>query len=163
MLDQNHTNNPFENKVRVRVCGLLKENEEILLLKHDQIGPAGYLWSPPGGGVSFGASVEETLKQEFLEETNLEVAVGDYLFTNEFISEKHHAIELFFTVERISGNLQLGKDPELADDEQILSEIRFFSPEELNNLPELTIHNAFLAAGARDKITDLRGLITFKH
>ena len=83
MLNENHTENPCEGKVRVRVCGILHENGKILLLKHESIGPAGYLWSPPGGGVEFGESLVETLEKEFLEETNLSIKVGNYLFTNE--------------------------------------------------------------------------------
>ncbi|MEQ6166565.1 MULTISPECIES: NUDIX hydrolase [unclassified Ekhidna] len=163
MLEQKQKENPFEGKVRVRVCGLLIENSKVLLLKHDNIGPGTHLWSPPGGGVEFGESLEETLKKEFEEETNLNIEVGDYLFTNEFIGNKYHAIELFFKVIRISGEMKLGNDPELSPEDQILSELRFFSPEELEKLPAETIHNAFDAAGARDKIAELRGLITFKH
>ncbi|WP_425392333.1 NUDIX domain-containing protein [Ekhidna sp.] len=163
MLNKKNTVSQFENIVRVRVCGLLFENDRVLLLKHDNIGPEGYLWAPPGGGVAFGESLEKTLKKEFKEETNLDIDIDEYLFTNEFIGKKHHAIELFFKVSRISGELELGKDPELAQDQQILSEARFFSGVELNNLRENAIHNAFHTANARDKIAELRGLITFKH
>ena len=163
MLNQNPSKNLFEGKVRVRVCGILRENDQILLLKHDSIGPAGYLWSPPGGGVELGESITETLKKEFLEEVHLEVEVGQFLFTNEYIGEKYHAIELFFDVRKLSGELKLGNDPELSSEKQILSEARFFGEEELDKLPENAIHNAFNAAGERDKINELRGLITFKH
>lgn len=157
------TENPFTNKVRVRVCGILIEEEKVLLLKHDTIGPAGYLWSPPGGGVEFGESLHETLIKEFKEETNLSITVGEYLFTNEFIGEKHHAIELFFQVHHKSGELKLGLDPELPVDKQILSEARFISFKELQELPAETIHNVFHAANTIDKIEELKGLITFKH
>lgn len=163
MLNENHTENPFEGRIRVRVCGILHENGKILLLKHQSIGPAGYLWSPPGGGVEFGESLTETLKKEFLEETNLSIEVGNYLFGNEFLGKKHHAIELFFEVTRLSGELRLGSDPELPQERQILSEAKFFSSDELESIPADAIHNAFNTADARDKITKLRGLITFKH
>ena len=163
MLNQNDSEKQFQGKVRVRVCGILKENSEILLLKHNSIGPEGYLWSPPGGGVEFGENIAETLKKEFLEETNLHVEVGEYLFANEYIGGNHHAIELFFEVRRLSGDLELGSDPELSAEKQILTEARFFSASDLAAIPENAIHNAFNAAGERDKITELRGLITFKH
>ena len=104
----------------------------------------GHLWSPPGGGVEFGETLQEALKKEFLEETNLEVEIGGYLFTNEYIGPNHHAIEIFFQVRRISGNLKLGMDPELGLDMQILKEAKFFSIAELNKLPQETIHNAFI-------------------
>lgn len=163
MLDEINTDNPFAGRVRVRVGGILCENEKILLLKHKNLGPAGYLWLPPGGGVEFGESLHEALKKEFLEETNLKIDVGEYLFTNEFIKQPYHAIELFFMVKRASGTLKLGKDPELPENQQILEEAKFFTLEEIENLPKNTIHNAFQTAGDQYKITDLRGLFTFKH
>ena len=152
----------FTNKVRVRVCGILIQQGEILLLKHTSIGPRGYLWSPPGGGVEFGQSAQETLVREFQEETNLDIEVGNFLFTNEYIGQKHHAIELFFEVQHLSGELALGHDPELPSNAQMLSEARFFSKEALDQIPANAIHNAFCTSFARDKILDLSGLITFK-
>ncbi|MEO9481826.1 MAG: NUDIX hydrolase [Ekhidna sp.] len=163
MLNKNRAENPFEGKIRVRAVGILMENDKTLLLRHENLGSAGHLWSPPGGGVEFGKTVAETLKREFLEETNLEVEVGEYLFTNEFIGNPYHAIELFFEVKRISGTLRLGSDPELAPNAQILTEAKFFSMEEISLLQKGTIHNIFNTTGTADKITDLRGLFTFKH
>ena len=163
MSNENHTEDPFSHKVRVRVCGILTENDKILLLKHDSIGQEGHLWAPPGGGVAFGESLDECLKKEFLEETNLVIEVGSYLFTNEYIGPKYHAIEVFFEVFLKSGALKLGSDPELPLNEQILSEAKFFSPEELEALPDNTLHNAFYASETPYKITDLKGLLTFKH
>ena len=101
--------------------------------------------------------------KEFKEETNLSISVGKYLFTNEFIGNGYHAIELFFSVRRLAGALKLGTDPELSMDQQILSEAQFFSSSELQNLAPETIHNAIDATNSRNRITELRGLITFKH
>ncbi len=163
MLDQNQLSKSFGGKIRIRVGGLLVEKSKILLLKHQNLGPDGYLWLPPGGGVEFGESLIDALKKEFLEETNLTIEVGKYLFANEFINDPYHAIELFFEVKRVSGTLKLGYDPELPKNQQILTEAKFFSPEEIELIPDAAIHNAFNAAGERHKITDLRGLFTFKH
>lgn len=163
MLSGNQVDNPFGGKVRVRVSGILIENEKILLLKHENLGSAGYLWLPPGGGVEFGDSLHDALKKEFQEETNLTVEVGQFLFVNEFIKQPYHAIELFFEVKRVSGTVKLGFDPELSANEQILSDAKFFSKSEIDKMEAATIHNVFNSAGARDKITDLRGLFTFKH
>lgn len=155
-------NDPFEGKVRVRVCGILMESEQILLLKHDRIGSLGYLWAPPGGGVKFGNSLEETLIREFQEETGLSIEIKDYLFTNEYIGKKYHALEVFYKVERKGGELRLGTDPELATDNQMLSAARFFNRESLNLIPALAIHSAFNCLSERYEITELRGLHTFK-
>ena len=163
MSNQAKSQPAFGGRLRVRVVGILQKDNKILLLKHEPLGPAKYLWLPPGGGVEFGQSLEETLKKEFLEETNLKIDVGNYLFTNEFIDKNHHAIELFFRVYLVSGELKLGSDPELITEDQILKEARFFNYQELNEIPENAIHNAFITAKTRDKIADLRGLITFKY
>ena len=71
----NAPRDPFSKKVRVRACGILKNEQGILLLKHLGIGPAEFLWAPPGGGVKFGDTLEETVQREFLEETGLTVSV----------------------------------------------------------------------------------------
>jgi 8-oxo-dGTP diphosphatase len=153
----------FKKNVRVRVCGILIEKDKILLLKHKSIGELGYLWLPPGGGVEFGESAEETLIREFKEETNLEISIEKYLFTNEMINAQHHAIELFFLVKRVTGKMKLGFDPEFDAENQILTQARFFSKQELDDLPHKAIHNTFNTVKTRDKIVDLKGLITFKH
>ena len=157
-----HKKSPFEKKVRVRVCGILSEPQGILLIKHEGIGEGGHLWSPPGGGVEFGERLEQCLEREFKEETNIDVKATAYLFSNEHIDRIHHAIELFFKVVRVSGELQLGSDPELAQEDQMMKEARFFTPEALYQLPENTLHEAFLTSNSRERIGDLRGLITFK-
>lgn len=153
----------LSNQVRVRVVGILIEDEKILLLKHNSLGELGYLWSPPGGGVEFGETAEEALVREFKEETNLIVDIQEFLFTNEMINGKLHAIELFFLVKRVSGEIKLGSDPEFTNENQILTDLYFFSNDELNLIPSKAIHNTFNTAKTRDKIVELRGLITFKH
>ncbi|MFK7951533.1 MAG: NUDIX domain-containing protein [Ekhidna sp.] len=153
----------LEKRTRVRVCGILKENDKILLLKHEPFGEMGYLWLPPGGGVEFGESAEDALIREFKEETNLDIEVLQFLFTNEVISKKLHAIELLFQVKRISGELILGSDPEYTQENQLLKDLKFLSIDELNSIHSKAIHNAFTTAKTRDKISDLRGFITFKH
>ena len=57
--------NPFQGKVRVRACGILIENQRILLVKHRGLGAQGYFWSPPGGGMEFGENnLVETFKEK---------------------------------------------------------------------------------------------------
>jgi 8-oxo-dGTP diphosphatase len=141
----------------------LESDGSILLIKHDRIGPDGFLWSPPGGGVEFGYSVEQTLIKEFKEETNLDIEIQSFLFVNEYIDVKHHAIELFFTVKFLSGFLKLGSDPEIPANEQILSEIRFIDYNELKLMKKTTVHNCFgLLKHPRD-VFELRGFFKFEN
>ncbi len=153
--------NKFGQKVRVRVCGLLEENEAILLLRHLHVGKKGYLWSPPGGGVEFGEESEKTLIREFHEETGLTVDIDQFLFVNEYMDDRFHALELFYSVKRTGGSFKLGKDPELAKKSQILDEISFIRYDELQKMDSLTIHNAFSHVRNPGDIFDIRGLIKF--
>ncbi len=153
----------FSHRVRVRVCGILLSSEGILLLKHEGIGSDGFIWSPPGGGIEFGQTMEETLVREFWEETGLKVQVGPYLFTNEYIDLKHHAIEHFFQVEIVGGNLQLGTDPELGPHNQILTDIKFMNDEEIRKTPINSLHNIFRFCENPSTILELRGLFKFQN
>lgn len=126
----------FGNKVRIRVCGLCFEDDKILLVRHNM--GAYKLWSPPGGGVLFGESTRDTLKREFLEETNLSVEVGELITIHEHIVEPFHAIELFFNIPEWHGKLTLGKEPELS--KNIIEEVKFFDSQELNLLNSEELH-----------------------
>jgi len=140
------TTNPFQGKVRIRACGLLLKNSKILLVKHRGLGKLGYYWSPPGGGPEFGESVQQTVLREFMEEVNLEVRVDSFAGFHEHIDERFHALELFFFVERISGELILGKEPEGTESSPALEELGWFSIQELNKLPEGSYHSICIPA-----------------
>ncbi|MEO9475802.1 MAG: NUDIX domain-containing protein [Cyclobacteriaceae bacterium] len=163
MTDFSISDSLYNHKTRIRVCGLLEDKGKILLIKHDRLGHQGYLWAPPGGGLEFGKSTEMCLVKEFLEETNLHIKVGSFLFVNEYIDDRFHAIELFYCVKRISGELKLGKDPEVPHNEQILSDLKFWDYEEIKKLPSGTIHNSFLNCGHPSEIMNLRGFTRFAN
>lgn len=130
----------FGNKIRVRVCGILVNNDGILLAKHHGIGEDGVLWSPPGGGVDFGSSLKENLIREFLEETGLVITVKKFLGVSEYLAPPLHAVELFFWVNREGGKLASGYDPELPPEKQIIKEVRFVTFEELLIIPNKQKH-----------------------
>lgn len=133
----------FGNKLRVRVSGICIEDQKVLLVKHHSIGEKGIFWSPPGGGVNFGESCEDSLKREFLEETHLEIEIQDFLFVHEFLNPPLHAIELFFKVKRIKGELLTGSDPEMAKNRQIIHEVKFFSLDEIRKEDPDLFHGIF--------------------
>ena len=134
----------FGGKIRLRICGILIEDNRILLVKHLGIGPSGFLWNPPGGGAKYGESYAETLKREFLEETHLDIEVGDFMVFNEHISDNLHALELFFKVKRLSGDLCLGSDPELGTYAQMMVDLKFWSKEEIADYPAVCFHKRLL-------------------
>lgn len=124
----------YKGKLRVRSCGILIENDKILLLKLHSPVTNNHVWMPPGGGIELGESLNEALLREFAEETGLEITVIKLLHVHELIKKSFHTIEFYFLVERTGGELKLGTDPEHTDDAQILHSLRFFSEEEVRDI-----------------------------
>jgi 8-oxo-dGTP diphosphatase len=135
--------NQYGNHLRVRVCGICVQEDKILLINHSSLNESNEFWSPPGGGLQFGETIEECLKREFLEETNTIISVGKFLKIREFINLPLHAIELYYEVKIESGNVKRGFDPEM--DEQIIQDVKWLSFEEVLRKGEGK-YNSFLSA-----------------
>ena len=144
----------YGGRLRVRVCGLCWQEDRLLLLDHQHMGVE-HFWAPPGGGIDYEASAEDCLVKEYLEETGLNVSVGDFLFATEFIKAPLHAIELFFEVHIKSGKLQVGYDPETSIN--ILREASFKSYDEILALPTNQRHGIFEMATSPLELRKLRG------
>ena len=115
---------------RVRVAGILIENDEILLIEHTKNDKK--YWLVPGGGVDWGESTAESLIREYKEETNLDIEVESFLFLSETIAhdKKKHVINLYFKIKRKNFSeisLKLGN-------EEMLTDLRFFKKEEIKNI-----------------------------
>jgi len=143
----------FGNKLRVRVCGILIEKGKILLIRHKSLGKNGVLWAPPGGGMLFAESAEETIKREFEEETGLKIQVERFLFTHEFLKPPLHAIELFFEVSRLGGTLNTGYDPEMKKNEQIITDAAYLDLDQIKEIGNDSMHNVLR------KVTNLKDLL----
>ena len=153
----------FGGKVRVRACGVLIDRGSILMVKHLGLGDGDYLWIPPGGGVDRGMSIEETIIKEFREETGLEVEVKDFLFINEFIESELHAIEVFFQVAVIGGELMTGIDPEMSEADQIIDEVRFLNFEEMKSEKPENLHQRFRELTSIQALLESKGFFNFKN
>lgn len=148
-------NHEFGHRLRCRVSGILVIADKILMLKHAYLGD-GHLWAPPGGGMQFGTDAKANLVREFKEETNLEIEVGDLLFVSEFLDQPLHAIELFYEVKVVGGQISLGTDPELDADHQILTAQAWMDIKALQSIPKAQIHGFF------HKISSLNELFNWK-
>ncbi len=153
----------YGKRIRLRVCGILRKADSILLLEHTGLGPKGKLWIPPGGGVEYGQPVKENLKREFAEETGLSVKIGAYMFTYEYFNKPLHTVELFFRVHEIGGALKLGYDPELKEKDQIIKSFGFYNYSEIKKMREnRMLHNAFDFINDPIEIFNLKGFLNYE-
>lgn len=147
----------FGGRIRVRVSGICIENQSILLIKHNNIGEIGELWSPPGGEINFKESANDALKREFYEETGIKITVNKFLCLNEFHSGNLHAIELFFMVSKVGGVLKRGIDPELNADQQIIKDVKFVTFEDLAIIPNKKRHNILQGSVNEEYLLNMKG------
>ena len=125
----------LENRLRNRACAIITSENWILLLKHQAPTRKEPIWMPPGGEVLFGESLDSALRREVKEETGLYVEPNRLLWVHEFIEKPYHAIEYYFDCEVTGGTMELGRDPEYGDSDQILLELKFFPFIELASIP----------------------------
>ena len=118
----------------VRVIVLDEENR-ILLVKQEH--PERTVWMVPGGGIEEGESSAQAAVREVLEETGLEVELTGLIWHVEEVSERGQRFVNFFRARVTGGELELGRDPELTDSDQVLADIRFMRREEVAALENL--------------------------
>lgn len=152
----------FGGRLRTRVNGVLIRDDKILMIKH-MMGKGKFLWNVPGGGMKYGSSAAENLKREFLEETGLLVEVSNFLFTYEYLKKPLHAVELYFEVKEVGGDLQMGTDPELALDRQLITEIGFLNIENLAVIKKEAKHQLFWGIKSLKDIGMWKGYFNFEN
>ncbi|RYF71222.1 MAG: NUDIX hydrolase [Cytophagaceae bacterium] len=149
----------YGQRLRVRVCGLYREDDRLLMVKHRGVGTSGTFWSPPGGGIEFGETVPVALQREVQEETGLIVEAGRLVCVHDFVAPPLHAIELFFEIQRVSGQLLIGSDPEMNDTDQLILDVRLMTFEQIKALPANDVHSLFSRCHSLEEVFGLSGYI----
>jgi 8-oxo-dGTP diphosphatase len=67
----------------IRVYGILINDRKQVLVS-DELIRGMYITKLPGGGLEFGEGTRDCLKREFMEEMQLNVAIGDHIYTTDF-------------------------------------------------------------------------------
>lgn len=67
----------------IRVYGILI-NEHKQVLVSDELIRGMYITKFPGGGLELGEGTRDCLKREFMEEMNLNVEIGEHIYTTDF-------------------------------------------------------------------------------
>lgn len=108
------------------------------------------VWMVPGGGIEKGENAAQAAVREVREETGLAIDLGPMLFHVEEVSEERgQRFVNFFLADISGGEAVLGSDPEFDSEHQVLSELRFFSREEIAGLAH--VYPEFL----RDELWEL--------
>ena len=117
-------------KLRVRVAGLIEDNEGRILLVRQNKKKKDY-WLLPGGGVEFGETAIEALERELFEELNVKITNPEFLLLNENIDPKggKHLIQLIF-----SAGIKETVPAISKKEKKIVLEFKYFNTEELSKL-----------------------------
>ena len=153
------------HRFNIRVyCILLGENKQVLV--SDEFIRGKYYTKFPGGGLEFGEGTRECLKREFMEEMNLNVKIGDHIYTTDFFqlsafNPDHQIISIYYFVEALEPiTCALRDKPFDFDEDQLkvyqekneIETFRFINwdvfSEEMVTLPIDKIVSAMLKAGA---------------
>lgn len=153
----------FGHRLRVRVCGVCFSGNDLLLVRHRGLGEQGYLYTPPGGGMHYGERAEDALVREIREETGLHVTVSEFLFIYEYRVLPLHALELFFAVDSVGGTLTTGTDPELSDEEQLIEEVSFMTPEAIDRERGGQMHDVVNRCQHPKELLSWRGYFEFEN
>ncbi|WP_207513481.1 NUDIX domain-containing protein [Longitalea luteola] len=84
----------------IRVYGILiDENKQVLV--SDELIRGGYYTKFPGGGLEFGEGTRDCLKREFKEEMDLNVHVGEHIYTTDYFqisafNPSHQIISIYY-------------------------------------------------------------------
>lgn len=97
---------------RVRVAGILIEDDKILLTEQDVT--KNRHWSLPGGGLEYGETIEQCIIREMKEETGLDVVIEGLLYVCDHFQDGAHIVHVTVSLTRKGGILGTGNGAEFA-------------------------------------------------
>lgn len=86
----------------LRVYGVfINDNKQVLV--SDEFIRGSYITKFPGGGMEFGEGTRDCLRREFMEEMNLEVEIGNHIYTTDYFqisafNPAHQIISIYYYV-----------------------------------------------------------------
>ncbi len=85
----------------IRVYGILINDRKQVLVS-DELIRGSYITKFPGGGLEFGEGTRDCLRREFIEEMNLNVEIGNHIYTTDYFqlsafNPEHQIISIYYT------------------------------------------------------------------
>ena len=131
----------------VRVYGILIDSNNRVLLSDEYI-RGDYFTKFPGGGLELGEGTRDCLKREFMEETGLDVTIGDHIYTTDYFqisafNRKNQIIAIYYyahaaePVQVIAKTTPFDFTPQQVSDPKGQSEVLRWT--EWNDLTEETV------------------------
>ncbi len=115
----------------VRVI-VLDDSNRVLMIRQDHKERS--VWMIPGGGIEEGENAYEAAIREVKEETGVDIEVKRMLWHIEEVGERGQRFVNVFMAKALNSDIIVGKDPEFADDQQVISKVQFMSKEEILSL-----------------------------
>src|SRR5687768_1363505 len=128
-------------RFNVRVYGILVNEQKQVLVSDELIRGKEYT-KFPGGGLEFGEGTRDCLKREFLEEMNLQVDVGQHLYTTDFFQQSafnpaHQILSIYYWVTALEEiNVRLNTIPFQFDETQLLAYEQYRETESFRFIPQ---------------------------
>ena len=91
--------------LNIRVYGILVNGQQQVLVS-DEFIRGNYYTKFPGGGLELGEGTRDCLKREFKEEMDLNVKIGDHIYTTDFYQKSafnpaHQIISIYYFAEAL--------------------------------------------------------------
>lgn len=108
----------------IRVYGILM-NELKQVLVSDELIRGSYFTKFCGGGLEYGEGTRDCLKREFMEEMNLQIEVGEHIYTTDFYQQSafnpsHQIISIYYFVKPLEEiNFPLRNKPFEFDEDEL--------------------------------------------
>jgi ADP-ribose pyrophosphatase YjhB (NUDIX family) len=108
----------------IRVYGILINDQKQVLVS-DEFIRGNYYTKFPGGGLEFGEGTRDCLMREFMEEMNLNVKIGDHIYTTDFyqmsaFNPSHQIISIYYEARALEPiNVPLRLNPFEFDERQL--------------------------------------------
>lgn len=136
------------HRFNIRVYGILIDDQKRILVS-DEFIRGMYITKFPGGGLELGEGTRDCLKREFMEETGLEVTIGEHIYTTDYFQpsafrKNEQIISIYYTVRPTATPIPLATKTTLFDflPEQIADpngEAEVFRWIEWNELSEASV------------------------